>query len=602
MEDRQLDAILVNETNLLWNSRDPKMPGYTLHRTERRDGTAIYVRKKIKQSSSYVPDLRQLKAMAVTVVTARGPLRLIACYNNSNTLQVEDIADLVAGDFNAKHSDWHSRQNKVNGRRLLTFLRNTAEVDVISIEEPTFYHRARSDAPGDVLDIALVKNLRHEVDVTVVDELHCDHFPVIMRIGNEPNDPAANIITTTDWTKFAEHFKENFGEFVTNFQDSEQVERPTLDYENRIQASINATSVRRPVRPFKRPAIPQRIANLIREKNRARRYALRTGEQADRTAANHLQWEVRQALLNLRNEQWEQRLESLNTVDGLSWKMAKALRTGRRPLPPIHSANNGIVFTDEDKAAAFAHSLENQCQTNIDPDADDEHLDLVEETAEEIRWTEPDKDELIRGTHPEETREIIRLLKPRKAPGTDGIPNKALKNLSDEAIVALAGIINAMFKFLFFPARWKEAHVIFIPKPGKNHIFPENHRPISLLSSVGEISERVIRKRLAEIVNDLGVIPDEQFGFRPQHSTSDQLLRVVEFAAKSIEWKQLTGAVFLDVAKAFDTVWHDGLVYYKLHLAGVPLAMVHLIQSFLDDRTFKARIGHALSAEHPISE
>ncbi|KAJ3641934.1 hypothetical protein Zmor_028404 [Zophobas morio] len=450
MEDHQLDAILVNETNLLWDSRDPKMPGYTLHRTERRDGngrgTAIYVRKEIKHSSSYVPDLRQLEATAVTVVTARGPLRLIACYNNSNTLQVEDIADLVAGeeatiaagDFNAKHSDWHSRQNNANGRRLLTFLHNTAEVDVISTEEPTFYHRARPDAPGDVLDIAFVKNLRHEVDVNVVDELHSDHLPVIMRIGNEPNDPAANIITTTDWTKFAEHIKGNFGEFVTNFQDSEQVERATLDYENRIRASIDATSIRRPVRPFKRPAIPQRIANLIREKNRARRTARRTGEQDDRTAANRLQWEVRRALLNLRNEQWEQRLESLNTVDGSTWKMANALRSDKRPLPPIHSANNGIVFTEEDKAAAFAHSLENQCQTNIDPDADDEHLDLVEETVEEIRMAEPDEDDQIREVHPDEIREIIRLLKPRKAPGPDGIPNKALNNLSDEAIVALA--------------------------------------------------------------------------------------------------------------------------------------------------------------------
>ncbi|KAJ3649665.1 hypothetical protein Zmor_021392 [Zophobas morio] len=228
-----------------------------------------------------------------------------------------------------------------------------------------------------------------------------------MCIGNEPNDPAANIITTTDWTKFAEHIKGKFGEFVTNFQDSEQVERATLDYENRIRPSTDATSVRRPVRPFKRPAIPQRIAKLIREKNRARRTARRTGEQAHRTAANHLQWEVLQALLNLRNELWEQRLESLNTVDGSIWKMAKALRSDKRPLPPIHSANNGIVFTDEDKATAFAHSLENQCQTNIDPDADDEHLDLVEETVKEIRWTEPDEDELIREAHPEEIREII---------------------------------------------------------------------------------------------------------------------------------------------------------------------------------------------------
>ena len=69
-----------------------------------------------------------------------------------------------------------------------------------------------------------------------------------------------------------------------------------------------------------------------------------------------------------------------------------------------------------------------------------------------------------------------------------------------------------------------------------------------------KIAERVIRKLLAEIVNDIGILPEEQFGFLPHHSTSDQLLRVVEFATKSIEWKEFTGAVFLDVAKAFDSV------------------------------------------------
>jgi hypothetical protein len=60
-----------------------------------------------------------------------------------------------------------------------------------------------------------------------------------------------------------------------------------------------------------------------------------------------------------------------------------------------------------------------------------------------------------------------------------------------------------------------------------------------------------------------------------------------------------TGAIFLDVAKAFDTVWHDGLVY-KLHTAGLPLAMVKFINSFLEKRVFHANIGHALSTEREI--
>jgi hypothetical protein len=54
---------------------------------------------------------------------------------------------------------------------------------------------------------------------------------------------------------------------------------------------------------------------------------------------------------------------------------------------------------------------------------------------------------------------------------------------------------------------------------------------------------------------------DEQFGFRRRYSTSLQLARLVERITRDSGEKRLTGAVFLDVAKAFDTVWIDGLLY-----------------------------------------
>ena len=89
-------------------------------------------------------------------------------------------------------------------------------------------------------------------------------------------------------------------------------------------------------------------------------------------------------------------------------------------------------------------------------------------------------------------------------------------------------------------------------------------------------------------MNDIGILSDKQFGFRLHHSTSDQLLRVVKFTTKSTEWKQFTSAVFLNVAKTSDSVWHEELVY-KIHFAGILLALVLLIDSFLNARTFRTR-------------
>jgi hypothetical protein len=79
---------------------------------------------------------------------------------------------------------------------------------------------------------------------------------------------------------------------------------------------------------------------------------------------------------------------------------------------------------------------------------------------------------------------------------------------------------------------------------------------------------------------------DEQFGFRPKHSTSLQLARLVERITRNFGEKRLTGAIFLDVSKALDTVWIDGLLY-KLTLLNFPANIVHTISSHLQGRTSK---------------
>jgi len=88
---------------------------------------------------------------------------------------------------------------------------------------------------------------------------------------------------------------------------------------------------------------------------------------------------------------------------------------------------------------------------------------------------------------------------------------------------------------------------------------------------------------------------DEQFGFRPRHSTSLQLARLVERIIRNFGEKMLKGAVFLDVAKAFDTVWIDGLLY-KLTLLNFPSYIVHSISSYLQGRTFEASFPTATSS------
>jgi len=87
---------------------------------------------------------------------------------------------------------------------------------------------------------------------------------------------------------------------------------------------------------------------------------------------------------------------------------------------------------------------------------------------------------------------------------------------------------------------------------------------------------------------------DEQFGFRPRHSTSLQLARAAERITRNFCKKRLTGAVFLYAAKDFDTVWTDGL-FYKLTLLNFPSYTVHTVSNSLRDRTFEASFQTAAS-------
>ncbi|GFT87322.1 RNA-directed DNA polymerase from mobile element jockey [Trichonephila clavipes] len=89
-----------------------------------------------------------------------------------------------------------------------------------------------------------------------------------------------------------------------------------------------------------------------------------------------------------------------------------------------------------------------------------------------------------------------------------------------------------------------------------------------------------------------------QCGFRPKCSTVHQLLRVTELIHSGFAKHEATGILFLDIAKAFDKIWHDGLLIKLIRLDFPPL--IKSIHSFLSDRSFRVRVDKTLSSPRPI--
>ena len=129
---------------------------------------------------------------------------------------------------------------------------------------------------------------------------------------------------------------------------------------------------------------------------------------------------------------------------------------------------------------------------------------------------------------------------------------------------------------------WKQAKVVMLPKKGKDLTKPTSYRPISLLPAMGKIFERIVASRLSAFLEKVNYFDENQAGFRKKRSTVDQLFKLSQSVSTALKKHKNAVGVFLDVEKAFDAVWIEGLKY-KLGRPemGIPTKMIRLLSSFL---------------------
>lgn len=136
-------------------------------------------------------------------------------------------------------------------------------------------------------------------------------------------------------------------------------------------------------------------------------------------------------------------------------------------------------------------------------------------------------------------------------------------------------------------------------KSGKSAVDPQNYRPISLLNSIGKLLEKCIYSRLVEIVETKNLLPKFQFGFRRGHSTTHQGKRLHKYIVRNKSIRKSTGVVLLDIEKAFDSIWHDGLIH-KLIKMKLPTYLVRLINAFIRNRQYAVHVNNNISLKMDI--
>ena len=249
---------------------------------------------------------------------------------------------------------------------------------------------------------------------------------------------------------------------------------------------------------------------------------------------------------------------------------------------------NGETITDPNKISEifnnFFASVGDTEAKNI-PQNDTDPLSYLRGLPPEAMFLGPtDREEILKES---------KKLNKKKSSGWDGIPSFILLDTLPVMTEVFTHCINESFRQGIFPDCLKLAHVVPIHKKAEK-TNPTNYRPVSLLSAFSKVFEKILFNRLYNFMKTKLI--DEQFGFRPKHSTSDLMIYLLEHISKLLSSGENCLVLFFDLAKAFDTLDHK-ILLKKLEQYGIRGIPLKLINSYLSERSQQVLVNGSLSSE-----
>ena len=256
------------------------------------------------------------------------------------------------------------------------------------------------------------------------------------------------------------------------------------------------------------------------------------------------------------------------------WRIANSvLNKGKSAMPPLFNGPE-VLSTASDKAKLFAKNFSKNSNLDASGISLPVFLSGTYLKLHDISMT------------PKMVKKVIMSLDSSKASGPDCIPVVVLKNCEPELSYILAKLFNNCLKESCFPDCWKVSSVVPLFKNVGERSTAKNYRPVSLLSVVNKVFEKLVNNRIVDHQEKCGFFSDFQYGFRFSRSTAYLLTVVSDRIARAFNRSGTTRAVALDISKAFDRVWDAGLLH-KLKSYGISGQIFGLISSFLSNRRLR---------------
>lgn len=605
LDDNNIDIMLLSETHLT-NKNNFYLTGYIFHATNHPDGkahggTGILIKQRIKHHSLQRVATNSLQSTSIRIQTVGGHLNLAAiycpprfCISDMEFMQFFDtLGDcfIAGGDYNAKHPHWGSRLTNPKGRQLYNALIQPGnKLDFLSPGKPTYWPADPRKKP-DLIDFAITRKIpRSIIRAEPLDDLSSDHSVVLLHLFQHAELQNNQIYLTskrTNWLRYKKYISSHI-----NIRPSINCSKDIQDAVNHLEDMMtSAAKLSTPATTEKPPysATNSYIENLVREKRQLRRewQAHRSPSSKERlkTATRRLT-KVLRSREELAQKSYIEQLSPKSTRCPL-WKAHPNLKPPIEADMPLRKPDGSWARSDEEKASVFASHL---CKV-FTPNQAASPFILPELPI-------PDPIPAIEFQTTEITKVIKEHLKPNKSPGYDLIAPKMIMELPACAINYIKILFNSITKLGHFPQQWKKSIIIMIPKPGKDKALASSYRPISLLSCLSKLFEKLLLLRITPHMTSNNIIPEHQFGFREKHGTIEQVNRITSEIRTAYEQREYCSAIFLDISQAFDRVWLQGLMY-KIKLL-LPQNCHELLKTYLLNRVFTVKQKNFTTEEFEI--
>ena len=610
IDDHRLDVLAMTETWIPSDAPDAVKldvapPGYNVvhrHRGSSADkrggGVALIHRETAKATVVDVGDYTEFESLAVKLTCRRSKSALVVCVyrppgaaTSAFTDQLSDLIDqlvllndkfVIVGDFNVP--------GDVTGQL------DRHVVDVFDQYSLRQHVSTSTHINGNILDLILSQDEelsgRLVSDVTVQSVCFSDHHLLTCRLGVPPVRPVTTQYTyrplrRIDTAAFSQDIlrSELFGSAIDDVDEYADL----FDAEVKRVLDIHAplrTGRRRCGKHESRALSDEaREAKQLRRR-RERRYR-RTGLQSDKQAYLSACTAARDSITKSRADHIKAELDEVSGDIGATWRTAQKL---------LHSKHK-VVYND----AECAKLVSTFCEFFVDKvrrirDNISQALQSSVRRVFAVRLHHGPALSLFQPVTIDEVRKLL-LAMPNKSSPLDVLPCSLLKTCADVFAPAIVRLANLSMQAGKFPSCFKKAQVLpLLKKPGLDSSSPANYRPISNLSTVSKVLERLVLARLRPHLLSSSNFSQFQSAYRKGHSTETALLDVLDNVYMAANDKQVTVLIGLDLSAAFDTVDHATLLDRLQTEFGVTETPLAWLRSYLEDRTQFVKLGQHQSS------